>query len=390
MKIAVIAPTFLPARRANTIQVMKMAQAFQDLGHEVHLAVPYEQTSLYRQKGSLAANWEELGPYYGLHSSFPIDWLPARPQLRRYDFGWRALQWARRLGADLVYTRLPQAAALSSQLGISTILEVHDRPTGQAGPWFFRRFLNGKGARRLVVITHALCQDLKQSFNFPAESQFLVIAPDGVDLNRYQNLPGPLAARTGLTLQAPLTDWPEKFTAGYTGHLYPGRGAELLFDLAVLEPDISFILAGGEPADVERLRSLAQTRGITNLVLTGFIPNADLPRYQAACDVLLMPYQRQVEASSGGDIARYLSPMKLFEYLACGRVILSSDLPVLREVLNEANAILLPPEDLQAWAQALRSLKSDPARVRRLAEQARQDAQKYSWTTRGQNILDGL
>lgn len=390
MKIAVIAPTFLPARRANTFQVMKMTQAFQDLGHEVNLAVPNEPAVPARQTGSLAANWEELSQHYGLHSRFSIEWLPAWPKLRRYDFGWRAVHWARRLGADLIYTRLPQAAALSSQMGIPTIFEVHDCPSGQAGPWLFRRFLVGSGARRLVAITHALGQDLKQSFNFPAGPRFLVIAPDGVDLIRYENLPEPLAARRGLALHDFPANWPERFTAGYTGHLYPGRGAELLLEIAALEPDIHFLLAGGEPGEVERLRTQAKTRGLTNLVLSGFIPNAVLPLYQAACETLLMPYQRHVEASSGGDIARYLSPMKLFEYLACGRAILSSDLPVLREVLNQNNAILLPPDDPQAWAQALRALKSDPARRNRLAEQSRQDAQKYSWTARGQHILSGL
>ncbi len=388
LKIAVIAPTFLPNRRANTVQVMKMTQAFQDLGHEVHLAVPNERAASSGKKDS-QANWDELRQHYGMHSSFPIEWLPTRPQLRRYDYGWRAVHWARRLRADLIYTRLPQAAALSSQMGLPTILEVHDRPGGWGGPWLLRRFLTGAGARRLVVITQALSQDLQQSFNFPAEHLFLVVAPDGVDLIRYQNLPEPLAARRELSIQAP-PNWAERFTAGYTGHLYPGRGVEILLDMAALEPEINFLLAGGEPADVERLRYLAKSRGLTNLILVGFIPNANLPQYQAACETLLMPYQRQVEASSGGDIAQYLSPMKLFEYLACGRAILSSDLPVLREVLNESNAILLPPDDPQAWILALQTLKNDPAQVGQLAKQAKQDAQKYSWTARVQHILNGL
>ena len=40
MRIALIAPTYLPARRANTIQVMKMAQAITLLGHQVRVVVP--------------------------------------------------------------------------------------------------------------------------------------------------------------------------------------------------------------------------------------------------------------------------------------------------------------------------------------------------------------
>ncbi len=118
------------------------------------------------------------------------------------------------------------------------------------------------------------------------------------------------------------------------------------------------------------------------------MPNAELPLYQAACDVLLMPYQQKVAASSGGDIARYLSPMKLFEYLACQRPIVSSDLAVLQEVLNPQNAILAPADDPAAWERAIQSLRSDPELRNRLASQARQDAQRYTWETRARRILE--
>jgi len=390
MKIAVIAPTYLPARRANTVQVMKMSQAFQDLGHEVHLAVPTDRADPALDASILVPSWDELRKHYGLHGSFPVEWLPSWPELRRYDFGWRSIRWARRIKADLIYTRLPQAAALASQMGLATILEVHDIPAGQAGPWLFRRFFNGSGARRMVVITLALSNDLKQDFKFPDRPEFVVVAPDGVDLVRYQDILEPLAARKMLRLTEPPAGWPQRFTAGYTGHYYPGRGAELLLKVAKLEPGINFLLVGGEPADVERLQNRARDRGLTNLILTGFIPNADLPQFQAACDALLMPYQDQVAASSGGNIALYLSPMKLFEYLACGRAILSSNLPVLREVLNENNSILLPPDDPQLWAQALRGLQNEPSHLKRIAAQASLDAQNYSWTARASRILQGL
>ena len=103
-----------------------------------------------------------------------------------------------------------------------------------------------------------------------------------------------------------------------------------------------------------------------------------------------MPYQQSVSASSGGDIARYLSPMKLFEYLGSGRAILSSDLPVLQEVLNPGNAVLLPPNDITAWEAAIRDLESNPDLRQRLAHQARCDAEKYTWDKRAIRILDAL
>ncbi len=320
MKIAIIAPTEIPARRANTLQVMKMAQALTVQGHDVDLAAPASHPAPEQ-------TWESLARHYGLHHPFSITWLSSNPALRRYDYSWRAVRRARRQNADLVYTRLPQAAALSSQLGIPTILEVHDLPQRVAGPLLFRLFLGGKGACRLVVITQALVNDLEQQFKINLHTPLAVVAPDGVDLERYKQLPSPQNARQMIKQDLPeilaRLD-PDAFTVGYTGHLYPGRGSGLLLDLAEHLPQVAFLIVGGEPAQVESARVEAMIKGLDNIYLTGFVPNADLPVFQAACDVLLMPYQQKVEASSGGDISRYLSPMKLFEYLACERAIVSS------------------------------------------------------------------
>lgn len=383
MKIAVIAPTYLPARRANTIQVMKMTHALAEAGHIVHLAVP---DSIDEPKPA----WGELAHFYGLEQEFPVTWLPVHPRLRRYDFGWRAVRWARGWGAHLIYTRLPQAAALASWLGSRTVFEIHDLPQGTMGPLFLRLFISGRGASRLVAISQVLLHDLKDRFKVPAGEQFTLVAPDGVDLGHYRDLPEPNEARLRLLDLGRVDLEPGRFTAGYSGHLYPGRGHEMILELAKRLPEINFLVAGGEPGDVSNLGAAANSRRLENLVLTGFVPNADLPLYQAACDVLLMPYQRAVAASSGGDIARYLSPMKMFEYLACGRAILSSDLPVLREVLSPQNAVLLPAQDIEAWVEALENLRHDPQRRARLGEQARCTAQGHSWSNRAAMIFEGL
>ena len=378
MKIALIAPTYLPARRANTIQVMKMAQAFVALGHEIVVLVP--------GRGDPVPSWDELSHHYGLRQRFEIEWLPVHPRFRSYDYGISAVRRAYAWGADLIYTRLPQAAALASFWGIATIYEIHDAPLGTLAPWLLSRFLKGSGARGLVVITAALSEALIPKFS-PPKSLPVVIAPDGVDLARYKDLPAPAEARQQIAAQLP--HYPAtQFTVGYTGHLYPGRGADMIIEIAAQLPDVHFLLVGGEPNDVERTRTAAHSRELENLTLTGFIPNADLPRYQAACDMLLMPYQRQVSASSGGDIARYLSPMKLFEYLACGRAILSSDLPVLQEVLNQQNAVLLPADDPVAWVAAIRELQANPERRAALAAQAQIGAQQYTWEARASKILE--
>ncbi len=392
MKIALIAPSEIPAMRANTIQVMKMAQACVELNHQVHLISP--KGGLVGDPQSKKPTWEELAHHYGLSHRFEIEWLPAHRDMRRYDFSLRALAAANRFNADILYTRLPQAAAIASRLGKPTIYELHDIPQGSFGPWMLRAFMKGSGKRRLVVITNALARDLEKKYGITLKEPFTLVAPDGVDLARYQNLLSPKQSRIELKTRSQdsslksLND--EVYTIGYSGHLYPGRGIELMMELASYLPQFNFLIVGGEPAQVEIYRQAAASRGLSNLILTGFVPNADLPTYQAACDLLLMPYEGRVSASSGGDISRYLSPMKLFEYLACERPIIASSLPVLHEVLHQDNAVLISDTQTENWRQAVLSIYQNPSLASSLAVQARKDAASYTWSERARKILHGI
>jgi glycosyltransferase involved in cell wall biosynthesis len=295
----------------------------------------------------------------------------------------RAVLRARHWGADFYYVWPLQAAALASRLGLSTILEAHDLPQGRLGPWLFAQFLQGEGARRLLPITESLRTALEATFQIPLQAPFVEISPLGVDLERYANLPNAAEARRQLGLE-------EALTAGYTGHLYPGRGIELLAELASRNPSIKFLWVGGEESSVSYWRQRLDEAKIENVHAMGFIPNLELPLHQAACDVLLMPYERRISVSSGGDTARFASPLKVFEYLAAGRAIISSDLPVLREVLDEGNAMLVPPEDPEPWDEALSFLMNHPDQRETLALQARQDAGQYAWVERVKRALKGL
>ena len=374
MHIACIATSAIPSRTANSVQVMKVCQAFTQLEHEVRLWLPGSTPEL---------SWEELAAHYGLRSRFEVSWMRSLRRGRRYDFCYRAVRAARRWKAHLYYLWPLQAAALTSSLGLSTLLELHDRPQGRLGPHLFRRALQGSGLRRLLPITAALQKYLAEAYQTTLKPPFSIISPMGVDLERYEDLPASDDARSALGLR-------DTFTVGYTGHLYPGRGIELLFELARLNPSIAFVWAGGEPVAIERWRKRLRDAEVNNVQLLGFVSNKRLPLVHAACDVFLMPYARRISVSSGGDTARFASPMKVFEYFAAKRAIISSDLPVLRETLNETNALLVPPEDVHAWNAALQTVISDSELRAKLAEQAGLDARKYSWRQRAQNALSGI
>ncbi|MCS7009865.1 MAG: glycosyltransferase, partial [Anaerolineales bacterium] len=326
------------------------------------------------QPRSIASN--ELAKHYGLTHVPSIIWLPGPRRL----FPWRAVGVALRQKADLIHTWAVQSAVLGSLLGIPSLFEAHEMPSGRFGPLWYRLFLNLPGRKRLLPITDALRRALEERYG-PIRRGDVVLAPDGVDLERYAALPSPAEARHLIGL-------PEALTVMCTGHLYEGRGADLFLTLAVKFPQTSFVWVGGRAEDVAYWKERAN--GLRNVLFTGFIQHERIPLYQAAADVLLMPYRRNVSGSSGGNIAAVFSPMKLFEYMAAGRAILTSDLPVLREVLDENMAVFCPPEEVGAWETALRGLLADERRRQALGQHAQHAVKAYSWVERARRMLEGL
>jgi glycosyltransferase involved in cell wall biosynthesis len=375
MKIACISASNVPSMTANSMQMMKACQALRRLGHEVHLFLPQH---------SHPVNTLELTSFYGLQTQFSIQWLPSEHRFHRYDFAFRAARMARRVKADISYVWLLQAGIFSLLARLPVIIELHGPPEGRFGPSLFRLFQRMPGKKRMLPITRALAIQLHERFNTDLnDKQSLQVCPNGVDLERYSNLPDPSTARQLLGM-AP------KLTVGYTGHLYPGRGMTLLMEMARCFPRINFLWVGGQPSDVNAWRQRLTAEKITNITLTGFIENTQLPMYQAAADILLMPYEKMITGSSGGDSAAYASPMKMFEYMASQRAIITSDLPVIREVLNPSNAMLCPPEDVDTWSQALGSLITDQEKCQALAHQAWMDIQQYTWLERARKALAGF
>ena len=367
MNIAAIAGSTIPSDTANSLQVMKACQALLQLGHELTLFVP----------GSMNTT-VDLKKHYGLQSEFPIEWLAAASRRR---FTWEAVHRAQSRGHDLIYSWFPQSAVFGLLRGLPVVFEVHIQPTGLFGPAWHRAFARARGRKRIAAITRALVSILKRDFRMRLSDEEVVIAPNGVDLERFADLPDPGTARrrTGL---------PEAPTVMCTGHLYAGRGADLFLALAKLFPHARFVWVGGRPEDVQTWKQRAESNNIT---FTGFIPNSELPLYQAAADILLLPYGRSIMGSSGtADSARVASPMKMFEYMAAGRAIVSADLPVIREVLHEKNAAFCEPGALGSWQTALGDLLQDENRRLALGEQAKHDVQRYTWLARAERILNGF
>lgn len=373
MKIAYIAASVLPSWTANSVQVMKVCQALTQNGHNVMLYVP----------GKTRSTWDALSAHYGVTTEFPINWIGFVPAFKKLDFVITSLRQAKKQQAELVYTRLLWAAVMGVIFRFPVFLEIHDRPVGHMGSRLLKRFATMQGSKRIVLITRALRKILESEYQLSFKPEEVIIAPDGVDLERYRQNLNSVEARAKLGLA-------EKFTAVYSGGFYEGRGLSTLKELAQRFPDVQFIWVGGREDVVFKWEEDLEKEGIYNILLTGFIDNNQLPLYQMAADILLMPYGKMVAGSSGGDIAGVSSPMKMFEYMASGRVILTSDILVLREVLNEKNAAFYIPEDIDDLVKKFTELMNNESMREELSRRAFLDVQQYSWQDRMSKIMHAM
>ena len=152
--------------------------------------------------------------------------------------------------------------------------------------------------------------------------------------------------------------------------------------------NFDFHIFGGLKSDIERYTSQSLN---DNIYFHGFKQQNELPFLRSKCDILLMPYQKQVSIGIElVDTSRWMSPMKMFEYMSSSVPIISSNLPVLREVLvDNKNSILVEPDSLSEWSNALDMLLDSADLSKRISENSYNDyLNNYTWNIRAQGILD--
>ena len=373
MKIACFASSFLPSLAANSIQVMKMCEAFAENGHQVEL---------FARRGLPALSHDQLLASYGIKADFGINLIeaPSRWFVGGMLYGWRAARCLKELNCkpDLLYGRNIYALLFSATTGIDFCYEAHAAPDNPGRKLLERRLFALPGCRCLVVINNALRDWYLLNYPEIARNKHLeiVVAPDGAASANRSAAPGPTAS--------------DKPVIGYAGGLYPGKGIERIAEVAAAIPEFSFIIAGGTNDEVASW----QQRCGTNVTFTGYLQPAAVENFLYGCDILLAPYQHRVTTTPKGDgnIAPWMSPLKIFEYMASHRPIIASRLPAIEEILRDHhNALLVNPEDNAAWCSAIRRLAANPTLRQTLADQASVDLiSSYTWKTRAENLLNKI
>jgi glycosyltransferase involved in cell wall biosynthesis len=361
----------IPSRTANSVHVMKMCQAFAKNGHRVTLIT-------HNRKERLELGVQDHFAFYGVECNFKLlksPWLPIKGRANLAELV--AAVRAKVVGTDLIYGRALRECYFASRLGLPVVFEAH-RPIEDRGlkaRKAFARLIRRKNFLRLVVISDAL--RLHYLDACPALVDRIVVAPDAAD-------------PVELTCQSTGKQADGRLQVGYVGNLYPGKGMEIIAKLAPICQWAEFNVIGGNEEDLEVWKRAL--RDVSNVVFHGYLPHSEAIRTSRRFDVMVAPYQEQVKGSGRGDLARWMSPLKIFEYMSLAKPIISSNLSVLQEVLqHERNALMVAPNNVEEWAGALQCLRDAPSLRAELGQCAKKDfLAKYTWTKRAELVLQGL
>lgn len=337
----------LQRNRANLLQTLQMVRAFEAIDVPTRLYLPPWPRSLVLQ--------DRLNDF-GIDSA--LDIRPSQLLHSRWKnrpFVWFHQRMLRQ--ADALYVRSVPISLLLCAQNLPHYLEIHDTetlPQGQIDA-IVQHHRSGL-IRWFVPISAAAANDLIAA---GADPERIRVAPSGVDLHAFANIP-------------PFQPHPDGLPRiVYPGTLSHDRGLRIFEALA--QANLAQITLIGEQED--------RPRSIRNLDVMPFVPHREIPQWYGRCDLVLLPYQNDLRHVA------CISPIKLFESMAAGRPIIASDLPPIREVLeHERSALLIDPEDVEAWFAAVRRLQREPELALRLAHAAKEKAQNYSWTKRAELI----
>jgi len=362
-----------PSEKAASLFAAKGSEAFAKIGTEVTLIVPRR---IWREKINSYK-------YYNLEKNFKIIYLPtldffAAPLIRKIAFPTSFLIFSffsfiyllfKAGRQDIIYSNESLPILFASFYFSNTSYELHDFPEGNK---FFYKLLFRR-IRHLLITNKWKAEKVVREFNVLEKK--IILERNAVDIKEFDIPIGKIEARKKLGLPI------EKQIAVYTGHLYSWKGTDTLAEAVRALPSMLMIFVGGTDPDIERFKTLFGS--IENIMLVGHKEHAEVPYWQSVADVLILPNTAKEDISKF-----YTSPMKMFEYMASRRPIVATDIPSIREVLNDNNAIIVVPDNAESLAEGITKAFSDSKLRETITARAYADVESHTWEKRAKRIFD--
>jgi glycosyltransferase involved in cell wall biosynthesis len=378
----------VPGSTGGSVHVVEVANGLASRGHEVHVvAQPGEKTS-----GS-SSNRFQLHPSQTLVPHRMFRWTAEKQIGTLID----------RLGVDAVLERYynfgGEGVRAAYRRGVPVLLEVNapviDHP-GSLKAWldrllFFRPMqrLREEQCRKAAALVTPLPAILPPTV--PSDK----VHPIHWGANVEHFRPGLLPS--GLAAELPIP--PHVRVVVFSGSFRRWHGADVLVKAAARlitkrkERDLLFLFLGSGPGLVEVRREVNRCGIGAYVHLTGAVPYHQMPLHLARCHIGVAPYQPSRHGQL--QLGFYWSPLKIFEYMACGLPVVTLDVHPLREIVRPGQEGLLVQEgDENSLADAIAELVASPERAAEMGRSARERVvSHYSWQVhceKLEKVLQGL
>ena len=368
MRIAYLYNSSVPSRNPGSIQVAKTCEALLKLSNQVKLIVPNTGLKI------------SLKEYYGLKKnpkvirlsffkSFPLG-------LKYYLFSIVSVFYGIFLKTELFITRNLFTTFFLNLLNKKVIIEIHHDLSIESRivRFLFHNIdiLNSKNIIKVVAITNAvknyLINDLK------------------VDPDKIQTIP----SASSINLKFKKLSNNNKYNIGYFGSLEASKGSKFIGKLSNLDKNNNYFVYGGTN---EQIRKFKEKNQNTNLIVSEYIPYSKIKFYLAKMDILLMPSNNKLLRSTGGvgNLAKFTSPLKLFDYMASGKLIIASNLKVFKEVIkHNENSIIINNLNIVNWKKEINKIRKNINKYNKIKKKSYFISKKYTYMKTAKDILNDI
>tara|TARA_B100000524_G_C23630411_1_gene362931 strand:+ start:9 stop:1115 length:1107 start_codon:yes stop_codon:yes gene_type:complete len=317
MKICYLSNSAVPSSNASSIQIIKMCEAFSELDNEVMLITTNVKVNSYN-----------IMNFYNVKKKFTIKKLKQFEKfplgINYYLFSLLSIFESLKFKPEIYITRNFFTCFLLVLLGKKVLIELHHDLSIESRIVQFLvkrfKFLNSKYIKKIIAITYGVKKEyVDKKF---VKSDKIIVLPSGSSLKIKKNL---ISHKKSLKI-------------GYFGSLYKSRGLDLIKKLSKLDKKNEYFLYG----NLKNFNNQRYRSNINNLHFCDYVPYKDISKKMFEMDALIIPYVSQITvAGDVGNITKFTSPLKLFDYLTAGKIILCSDFVVLREAVSSKNVVFV-------------------------------------------------
>ena len=280
-------------------------------------------------------------------------------------------------GFNLSYCRTYRAAYYNIINSLPTIIEIHSPNLND--PEIQRLLKLSKNKNFLGIVT--ISRILRDKFIHKGVPEKKVLVLDGaVDISRFE-----LINESKSQIRKKLNLNSDKKIILYAGSLGKGRGIDTIVKTAhvLKNKDYNFIIIGGTNKQIKYWTTFIKKQDLSsNLFFLGHRQNSIIPSYLKSADILLAPYS--INCITG----KWMSPIKIFEYMASGVPMIASDLKRIKEICHKEECLFFKADNPKDLSRKIEYLIQNENIQKSLIKKSLNEVKNRTYEERCKKILE--